>query len=199
MEKFPQHNEAEDQSPPQPAETSDSQKEKNASGKVSRFIKKHVGLATVVGLGYLGGMQEGQAGETNTFHAAKSEYPNAEQYEIQKIGSTEDGKRGIYTVKDLESNKIKRFTAGSDKEASEVGPEYVKPLTEHELAAVRTEQELQRSGLVASTNQESLKDTKITAKTHVEDRSFKGDGIDVKTKVEVDENGNVVKLVDAKW
>lgn len=198
MEKFPQYNEAE-QLPLQPVEVSDLQKEKNPSGSVSRFIKKHAGLAAVVGLGYFGGMQEGQAGETNSFHAAKSEYPNAEQYEIQKIGSAEDGKNGIYTVKDLESGKIKKFTAKSDKEASEIGPEYVKPLTPYELAAVRTEQELQRSGLVAPANKESLKDKKSITKTHVEDRSFKGDGIDVKTKVEVDEAGNVVKLVDAEW
>ncbi len=194
MEQFPQYNEAE-QVPEQSTEVPFSKKEKSPSGSVSHFIKKHAGLAAVVGLGYLGGMQEGQAGETNSFHAAKSEYPNAEQYEIQKIGTAEDGKRGIYTVKDLENGKIKRFTAESDKEASEVGPEYVKPLTPHELAAVKTELEFQRSGLV----EPKLKDGKPVGKTHIEDRSFKGDGIDVKTKVEVDEEGSVVKLVDAKW
>jgi hypothetical protein len=108
MEQFPNYNEAE-----QPVqETVENRAEKKGTSSpssVSRFIKKHIGLAATVGLGYFGGIQEGIGGETNSFHASKSEYPNAEQYIIQKAGTSEDGKRKIYIVKDTESGKEKKF------------------------------------------------------------------------------------------
>lgn len=191
MEKFPNNNELE-QAVEETVENRATKKKASPSNSVSRFIKKHIGLAATVGLGYLGGMQEGVGGETNSFHASKSEYTNAEQYIIQKAGTAEDGKRNIYIVKDTESGNEKKFFAESDKEAADVGPEYVKPLLPHELAAVKTEQEFQRSGLVAEENSESSTNSVHAGKTNIEERHFKGYGIDVKTQVKVDEKGNIV-------
>jgi hypothetical protein len=107
-----------------------------------------------------------------------------------------------YTLLRIRKVVKRRNFAESDKEAADVGPEYVKPLLPHELAAVKTEQEFQRSGLVAQKNSESSTNSVHAGKTNIEQRPFKGYGIDVKTQVEVDEKGNIVpdsvRIVDTK-
>lgn len=201
MEKFPNYNE-EEQLVEETVGNRAQKKGTSPSSSMSRFIKKNLGLAATVGLGYLGGLQEGIGDDTNSFHASKSEYSNAEEYVIQKVGATEDGKNNIYIIKDTKNGQEKRFFAESDKEAANVGPEYVKPLLPHEIAAVKNEQEFQRSGLVALEKSGSSTNSANTIKTHTEDRHFKGYGVDVKTQVEVDENGNIVpdtvRLTDPK-
>ena len=70
-------------------------------------------------------------------------------------------------------------------------PQNMKKLIQHNLGAINTERAFQASGMV-----EGVKNP--IGKTHIEDRTFKGYGIEAHNKVEVDEQGNVVKLVDSK-
>ena len=70
-------------------------------------------------------------------------------------------------------------------------PQNMKKLVDHELGFINTEKSFKASGLVKGVENP-------VGKTHIEKREFKGYGIEVENKVEVDEKGNVVQLVESK-
>jgi len=68
-------------------------------------------------------------------------------------------------------------------------PEEIRHRAQQDADAVQMERNYQASGLVEPTG-------KVGGKTHIEERNFEGYGIKTKTKVEVDEAGNVVRLLE---
>jgi hypothetical protein len=67
-------------------------------------------------------------------------------------------------------------------------PEKIKQRAERDAKAIQIERDFQASGLTKPTG-------KVEGKTHIDERSFEGYGVKAKTVVEVDEAGNVVKLL----
>lgn len=67
-------------------------------------------------------------------------------------------------------------------------PEVIRQHAQRDASIIQTEKDFQFSGLTEPTGN-------IEGETHIEERNFEGYGIHAKTKVEVDEAGNVVKLL----
>jgi len=70
-------------------------------------------------------------------------------------------------------------------------PETVRKHAQLGASSVKTERDFQASGFTEPTG-------KVEGKTHIENREFEGYGIKANNKVEVDEKGNTVRLVDSE-
>jgi hypothetical protein len=155
------------------------------------WLRKNAALFGIVGLG-IGVTAEADA---KPFHPSKELYPtDSQNYVIEKVGKEQVGEKtmNIYIVKDLVNNLEKKFNADSDKEAADVGPVYVQPLSDYEKKMIETERAFQQSGLsnkdgIANSNYE------IRKGNHVEERHFEGFGIERDTKVEVSPDGKIVR------
>ena len=70
-------------------------------------------------------------------------------------------------------------------------PEIVRKHAQLGASSVKTERAFQASGFTEPTG-------KVEGKIHIENREFEGYGIKANNKVEVDEKGNIVRLIDSE-
>jgi hypothetical protein len=224
MEQFPRQNidsEIPANKPLEDADISTKKKEVEKGGKISSFIKRQLGLAATVGLGYIGGMHESVASGQDTMTKA-SISPEQSAESIQDDSSERDGNSfevlhkdhafiwGVeYVPKKHDGKNIlaERFVKIDTKtnETSIIGEynnlieaaEGLSKITDLPESILRSA----RANLDAIQTEKDFQasglvepNNDISGKTHVETRTFKGYGIETKNKVEVDEKGMIVDL-----
>jgi len=228
MEEFPQQIDILENEPKEPFQNKDTlvkKKEGEKTGKLSKFVKRHLGLATTVGLGYIGGMEANAAsgqeavGKTPTVSGRLAE-------NIQDDSSERDGNLfevlhndqafiwGVeYVPKKHDSRNIlaQRFVK-IDKKTNETnvlgeydnlfqvaeGLSKIKDLPESILKSIHSHLDAIRTERNFEASGLVQPNGHAVGKTHVETRNFKGFGIETKNQVEVDEMGNVVNLVSSE-
>ena len=228
MEQFSQQSDILENAPKEPFQNEDTlvkKDEEEKTGKLSKFVKRHLGLTATVGLGYLGGMQENAASGQETMEKApivseksaesiqddSSERDGnlfqilhkdqAFSWGVEYIPKKHDGRNILaqrFVKIDAKTNKTtvlgeydNLFQASEGLSKIKDLPESILRLARADLGKIETERNFQASGLVEQSGD-------VAGKTHVEKRSFKGFGIETKNQVEVDEKGNVVKLVSSE-
>ncbi len=201
-------------------------KSRNKLGGLINKVKKTAALAGVVGVGYFGSMGSGEAADAsllentpNTKHEEVTESSAGKTMEaselfevlyketkitwgVEYVKKSKEGRNflaqryvkiddatGVVTILGEFDNVIEA-SKGLAKVADV--PEQIVKHAQHEAGAVEMERSFQASGFTEPTGDAS-------GKTHVEERHFKGNGIDATNTVEVDEKGKVVRLIDSKF
>lgn len=160
--------------PPQEGKLEEEKVEKKFGGKLGRWARKSAAFVGAVGLGYLGGTEQGQAKGAEDLlqfsggKGAKKEFSVKKQgervvldeplYSIKATGHKESIKTGygmelqeLYTVTDKETGESRQFFSVDEKSAMENGKEFLFPIHPEWFpdlkGAVETERAFQQSGL----------------------------------------------------
>jgi len=201
-------------------------KKSNGNG-VSNFIKKTAALAGVAGISFFGNIGESndesspESGPSDGHRIEhKEESANSNRIEstdlfqvlhedqkatwgvefvnkINKAGKSFLAQRLVKINKDSSGTSVLGEYDTITQAAEEVSklkdvPERVKKFFLYDVKVVEAEKEFQRSGLVEPSGI-------VVGKTHIEERPYVSGNIKMNNKVEVDEKGNVVKLVEARF
>ncbi len=175
MESFESFNEPVNEEPKKTPE------QDGAFAKLAKKAKKITNIA-LAGIALAGTAHASEKNPDRSIH----ENPNDATYEVVHIASDS------YEITDKNTGRTIPFGhyEAPEKEIREFGESLFAPLKPWEMKAVETERNLQKSGLVNPTKAPQ-------GKLHREERSFKGDNIDVTTEILADEKGNVANLVEA--
>ena len=213
--------------PPPESEAQQEPKDENKQHKgnsIGRWMKKTAALAGAVGVGYFGSMGDATSAEAvSADHGTGPKFENSDGQSVRKTIESSElfdvlykdkastwGVEYVKKVKEGRSILAQRYVKidNSTMETTVLGeydnlidasqglskmadvPEQVRKSAQHDLDIVQTERNFQASGLVEPKGDAS-------GKTHIEERSFTGYGLNTINKVEVDEKGNVVHLVES--
>jgi hypothetical protein len=198
------------------------------ANKLGGWMRRSVALAGAIGIGYFGGMQEGVSGDIPQKVEDKGAPKYHETVDVNKEGikpsdsfdvlhkdatstwgveyvkkSDNDGRNFLaerYVKIDNATGKTTILGEYDNVLQSAEGiskldgiPEQIKKYASRAASAVKTERAFQASGFTAPTGVE-----KVKGKVHLEKRNFEGYGVKAQNTVEVDEDGNVVRLIDSE-
>jgi len=166
---------------------------RSASGKGKEFVRKYFG-AIAISAAALAAPIEAQTMQNNSPERNVIREFLVDNFEFKKTSETSrlNGKKlHLYIVRDTTTGKTVEIFTDSDETATMHGPEFLSPLPEYIQKIVDMENSLRRSGLTEPTGNPN-------GQLRIVERIFEGYGIRVKNTVEVDENGEVVRLIKSE-
>ena len=162
----------------------------NKKSNLGNKIRRYTGIAAI-GLASMAGTANAQKSSNMEQDITRVELLSGDfkVFRTNIFRESEGKKEFLYIIKNAKDGKEQSEYFESDNQAIRWGPEYFKPLSPDAQQDLDTERAFQASGLVAPNGNPN-------EKTHIEERFFNGYGINVKTRVLVDEHGKVVRLLE---